>query len=135
MRKRNHGPPHGLRLGGHAAEGLGPERGRDHEIGQHVGRWHVVARAGKKDGVRRAQRLNPPLDAGAIIRVPRVRGAGQNAANALLDPRQRVEEGEMPLRRREPRRQHNHRPAFRHLPRDTQSGDAFASHARGVEGG
>ena len=43
MRRGDHRPAHRLRLDDDAAEALGLGRGRDHDIGQHVGRRHVAA--------------------------------------------------------------------------------------------
>ena len=129
----DHPPSHGLGLDGDAAEALGPERGRDNDSGKQIGRRHVPAPPREPNVVGRAERLDPPLDATAIAFVRRIDRAHEEAADALVQARQRVEKGEMPLQRGEPPRQHDDRPPRRYVPRGAEHGDARCLHPRRVE--
>ena len=78
---------------------------------------------------------DPPLNTGTVARMVRFDGADEQAADAFLDPRQRVEKSEVPLPSGQAPRQHDDRPPVRYAPGVAERRDPLRANARRVEGG
>ena len=112
----NHRPAHGQRLGQGAAESLGPGRGGNHHVRQHIGGGKIAGEIDETDQLEHPALPRALLDRREVIAAGGI-GAHHDAEHVpAAETRQRLDQKPVALPAREPPRHEDHLAVIGKIP-------------------